>query len=109
MANPNLKCVVKTSTTLSLKGTLDSDTGEIMTEDDKFDLMVLLSYFENKEIDLSFALKGCSLKFKGILQGAEITTEEGDTFDVLEMIRPFGYMEVKVNAKCVEEEERNEE
>ena len=34
MANPNLKRIVKTSTTLSLKGTLDSDIGSINTEED---------------------------------------------------------------------------
>ena len=51
MANPNLKRIVKTSTTLSLKGTLDSDTGSINTEEDNYDLLVLLEFFDDKEID----------------------------------------------------------
>ena len=53
MANPNLKRIVKTSTTLSLKGTLDSDTGSINTEEDNYDLLVLLEFFDDKEIDFS--------------------------------------------------------
>ena len=48
MANPNLKRIVKTSTTLSLKGTLDSDTGSINTEEDNYDLLVLLEFFDDK-------------------------------------------------------------
>ena len=109
MANPNLKCVVKTSTTLSLKGSLDADTGCIHTEEDEYDLLVLMEFFVDKEIDFSISTKGCSLKFKGCYSDATITSEEGNPFDVLEMIRPLGYMEVKINVKCVEEEERNEE
>ena len=108
MANPNLKCVVKTSTTLSLKGTLNADTGCIHTEEDEHDLLVLMEFFVDKEIDFSVSTKGCSIKLKGLYSNANVTTEEGDSFDVLEMIRPLGYMEVKVNVKCVEEKEQNE-
>ena len=65
MANPNLKRIVKTSTTLSLKGTLDSDTGTINTEEDNYDLLVLMEFFVDKEIDFSVSAKGCSVKLKG--------------------------------------------
>ena len=105
MSQPNLKRVVKTSTTLSLKGTYDSDTGSINTEEDGYDLLVLMHFFTDKEIDFSVSTKGCSVKLKGFYSDATITTEEGDSFDVLDMIRPLGYMEVKVNVKCVEEKD----
>ena len=105
MSQPNLKRIVKTSTTLSLKGTYDSDTGSINTEEDGYDLLVLMHFFTDKEIDLSVSTKGCSVKLKGYYSDATITTEEGDSFDVLDMIRPLGYMEVKVNVKCVEEKD----
>lgn len=109
MANPNLKRIVKTSTTLSLKGTFDSDTGSIHTEEDKYDLLVLMEFFVDKEIDFSFTTKGCSIKLKGYYSDATITTEEGDSFDVLDMVRPLGYMEVKVNVKCIEEKDETPE
>jgi hypothetical protein len=109
MANPNLKRIVKTSTTLSLKGTLDSDTGSINTEEDNYDLLVLLEFFDDKEIDFSITTKGCSVKLKGFYSKAVVTTEEGCEFDVLDMIRPLGYMEVKVNVKCVEEKDETPE
>ena len=105
MSQPNLKRIVKTSTTLSLKGTYDSDTGSINTEEDGYDLLVLMHFFTDKEIDFSVSTKGCSVKLKGFYSDATITTEEGDSFDVLDMIRPLGYMEVKVNVKCVEEKD----
>lgn len=105
MSQPNLKRVVKTSTTLSLKGTYDSDTGSINTEEDGYDLLVLMHFFTDKEVDFSVSTKGCSVKLKGFYSDATITTEEGDSFDVLDMIRPLGYMEVKVNVKCVEEKD----
>ena len=105
MSQPNLKRVVKTSTTLSLKGTYDSDAGSINTEEDGYDLLVLMHFFTDKEIDFSVSTKGCSVKLKGFYSDATITTEEGDSFDVLDMIRPLGYMEVKVNVKCVEEKD----
>ena len=105
MSQPNLKRVVKTSTTLSLKGTYDSDTGSINTEEDGYDLLVLMHFFTDKEIDFSVSTKGCSVKLKGYYSDETITTEEGDSFDVLDMIRPLGYMEVKVNVKCVEEKD----
>ena len=105
MSQPNLKRVVKTSTTLSLKGTYNSDTGSINTEEDGYDLLVLMHFFTDKEIDFSVSTKGCSIKLKGFYSDATITTEEGDSFDVLDMIRPLGYMEVKVNVKCVEEKD----
>ena len=105
MSQPNLKRVVKTSTTLSLKGTYDSDTGSINTEEDGYDLLVLMHFFTDKEVDFSVSTKGCSIKLKGFYSDATITTEEGDSFDVLDMIRPLGYMEVKVNVKCVEEKD----
>ena len=105
MSQPNLKRIVKTSTTLSLKGTYDSDTGSINTEEDGYDLLVLMHFFTDKEIDFSVSTKGCSVKLKGFYSNATITTEEGDSFDVLDMIRPLGYMEVKVNVKCVEEKD----
>ena len=107
MANPNLKRIVKTSTSLSLKGTYDSDTGTINTEDDNFDLLVLLEYFSGHEVDFSVATKGCIIKFKGLYGEAAITTEEGDTFDILDFIRPLGYLEVKVNVKSVEEKDES--
>lgn len=109
MANPNLKRIVKTSTTLSLKGAFDSDTGSIHTEEDKYDLLVLMEFFVDKEIDFSFTTKGCSVKLKGYYSDATITTEEGDSFDVLDMVRPLGYMEVKVNVKCIEEKDETPE
>ena len=105
MSQPNLKRVVKTSTTLSLKGSYDSDTGSINTEEDGYDLLVLMHFFTDKEVDFSVSTKGCSIKLKGFYSDATITTEEGDSFDVLDMIRPLGYMEVKVNVKCVEEKD----
>ena len=105
MSQPNLKRIVKTSTTLSLKGTYDSDTGSINTEEDGYDLLVLMHFFTDKEIDFSVSTKGCSVKLKGYYSDATVTTEEGDSFDVLDMIRPLGYMEVKVNVKCVEEKD----
>ena len=105
MSQPNLKRIVKTSTTLSLKGTYDSDTGSINTEEDNYDLLVLLEFFDDKEVDFSVSTKGCNVKLKGFYSDATITTEEGDSFDVLDMIRPLGYMEVKVNVKCVEEKD----
>ena len=105
MSQPNLKRVVKTSTTLSLKGTYNSDTGSINTEEDGYDLLVLMHFFTDKEVDFSVSTKGCSVKLKGFYSDATITTEEGDSFDVLDMIRPLGYMEVKVNVKCVEEKD----
>ena len=105
MSQPNLKRIVKTSTTLSLKGTYNSDTGSINTEEDGYDLLVLMHFFTDKEIDFSVSTKGCSVKLKGYYSDATITTEEGDSFDVLDMIRPLGYMEVKVNVKCVEEKD----
>ena len=105
MSQPNLKRVVKTSTTLSLKGTYNSDTGSINTEEDGYDLLVLMHFFTDKEIDFSVSTKGCSIKLKGYYSDEAITTEEGDSFDVLDMIRPLGYMEVKVNVKCVEEKD----
>ena len=105
MSQPNLKRIVKTSTTLSLKGTYDSDTGSINTEEDGYDLLVLMHFFTDKEIDFSVSTKGCNVKLKGFYSDATITTEEGDSFDVLDMIRPLGYMEVKVNVKCVEEKD----
>ena len=105
MSQPNLKRVVKTSTTLSLKGTYNSDTGSINTEEDGYDLLVLMHFFTDKEVDFSVSTKGCSIKLKGFYSDATITTEEGDSFDVLDMIRPLGYMEVKVNVKCVEEKD----
>ena len=105
MSQPNLKRIVKTSTTLSLKGTYNSDTGSINTEEDGYDLLVLMHFFTDKEIDFSVSTKGCSVKLKGFYSDATITTEEGDSFDVLDMIRPLGYMEVKVNVKCVEEKD----
>lgn len=105
MSQPNLKRIVKTSTTLSLKGTYDSDAGSINTEEDGYDLLVLMHFFTDKEIDFSVSTKGCSVKLKGFYSDATITTEEGDSFDVLDMIRPLGYMEVKVNVKCVEEKD----
>lgn len=108
MANPNLKRIVKTSTSLSLKGTYDSDTGTVNTEDDNFDLLVLLEYFSGHEVDFSVATKGCTIKFKGLYEDATITTEEGDTFDVLDFIRPLGYSEVKVNVKSVEEKDESD-
>jgi hypothetical protein len=107
MANPNLRRIVKTSTSLSLKGTYDSDTGTINTEDDNFDLLVLLEYFSGHEVDFSVATKGCTIKFKGLYGEAAITTEEGDTFDILDFIRPLGYLEVKVNVKSVEEKDES--
>ena len=107
MANPNLKRIVKTSTSLSLKGTYDSDTGTINTEDDNFDLLVLLEYFSGHEVDFSVATKGCTIKFKGLYGESAITTEEGDTFDILDFIRPLGYLEVKVNVKSVEEKDES--
>ena len=109
MSQPNLKRVVKTSTTLSLKGGYDSDTGSINTEEDGYDLLVLMHFFTDKEIDFSVSTKGCSIKLKGFYSDATITTEEGDSFDVLDMIRPLGYMEVKVNVKCVEEKDETPE
>ena len=105
MSQPNLKRIVKTSTTLSLKGTYNSDTGSINTEEDGYDLLVLMHFFTDKEIDFSVSTKGCSVKLKGYYSDEAITTEEGDSFDVLDMIRPLGYMEVKVNVKCVEEKD----
>ena len=105
MSQPNLKRIVKTSTTLSLKGTYNSDTGSINTEEDGYDLLVLMHFFTDKEIDFSVSTKGCSVKLKGYYSDATITTEDGDSFDVLDMIRPLGYMEVKVNVKCVEEKD----
>ena len=105
MSQPNLKRIVKTSTTLSLKGTYNSDTGSINTEEDGYDLLVLMHFFTDKEINFSVSTKGCSVKLKGYYSDATITTEEGDSFDVLDMIRPLGYMEVKVNVKCVEEKD----
>ena len=105
MSQPNLKRIVKTSTTLSLKGTYNSDTGSINTEEDGYDLLVLMHFFTDKEVDFSVSTKGCSIKLKGFYSDATITTEEGDSFDVLDMIRPLGYMEVKVNVKCVEEKD----
>ena len=105
MPQPNLKRIVKTSTTLSLKGTYDSDTGSINTEEDGYDLLVLMRFFTDKEVDFSVSTKGCSVKLKGFYSDATITTEEGDSFDILDMIRPLGYMEVKVNVKCVEEKD----
>ena len=105
MSQPNLKRIVKTSTTLSLKGTYDSDTGSINTEEDGYDLLVLMHFFTDKEIDFSVSTKGCSVKLKGCYSDATVTTEDGDSFDVLDMIRPLGYMEVKVNVKCVEEKD----
>lgn len=105
MSQPNLKRIVKTSTTLSLKGTYNSDTGSINTEEDGYDLLVLMHFFTDKEVDFSVSTKGCSVKLKGFYSDATITTEEGDSFDVLDMIRPLGYMEVKVNVKCVEEKD----
>lgn len=109
MSQPNLKRIVKTSTTLSLKGTYDSDAGSINTEEDNYDLLVLLEFFDDKEVDFSVSTKGCSVKLKGFYSDATITTEEGDSFDVLDMIRPLGYMEVKVNVKCVEEKDETPE
>ena len=109
MSQPNLKRIVKTSTTLSLKGTYDSDTGSINTEEDGYDLLVLMHFFTDKEVDFSVSTKGCSVKLKGFYSDATITTEEGDSFDVLDMIRPLGYMEVKVNVKCVEEKDETPE
>lgn len=109
MANPNLKRIVKTSTTLSLKGSLDSDTGIINTEEDNYDLLVLLEFFDGKEIDFSITTKGCSVKLKGFYSEAVMTNEEGCEFEVLDMIRPLGYMEVKVNIKCVEEKDETPE
>ena len=109
MANPNLKRIVKTSTTLSLKGTLDSDTGSINTEEDNYDLLVLLEFFDDKEIDFSVTAHGCGVKLKGFYSKAVVTTEEGCEFDVLDMIRPLGYMEVKVSVKCVEEKDETPE
>ena len=109
MSQPNLKRIVKTSTTLSLKGRYDSDTGSINTEEDGYDLLVLMHFFTDKEIDFSVSTKGCSVKLKGFYSDATITTEEGDSFDVLDMIRPLGYMEVKVNVKCVEEKDETPE
>lgn len=109
MANPNLKRVIKTSTTLSVKGVLDSDCGMIRTEDDDNDLLVLMEFFKDKEVDFSISTKGCSIKLKGYYSDATITTEEGDSFDVLDMIRPLGYMEVKVNVKCTEEKDETPE
>ena len=105
MSQPNLKRIVKTSTTLSLKGTYNSDTGSINTEEDGYDLLVLMHFFTDKEVDFSVSTKGCNVKLKGYYSDATITTEEGDSFDVLDMIRPLGYMEVKVNVKCVEEKD----
>ena len=105
MSQPNLKRIVKTSTTLSLKGTYNSDTGSINTEEDGYDLLVLMHFFTDKEIDFSVSTKGCSVKLKGYYSDATVTTEDGDSFDVLDMIRPLGYMEVKVNVKCVEEKD----
>ena len=105
MSQPNLKRIVKTSTTLSLKGTYNSDTGSINTEEDGYDLLVLMHFFTDKEVDFSVSTKGCNVKLKGFYSDATITTEEGDSFDVLDMIRPLGYMEVKVNVKCVEEKD----
>ena len=105
MSQPNLKRIVKTSTTLSLKGGYDSDTGSINTEEDGYDLLVLMHFFTDKEVDFSVSTKGCSIKLKGYYSDATITTEDGDNFDVLDMIRPLGYMEVKVNVKCVEEKD----
>ena len=109
MSQPNLKRIVKTSTTLSLKGTYDSDAGSINTEEDGYDLLVLMHFFTDKEVDFSVSTKGCSVKLKGFYSDATITTEEGDSFDVLDMIRPLGYMEVKVNVKCVEEKDETPE
>lgn len=109
MSQPNLKRIVKTSTTLSLKGTYDSDTGSINTEEDGYDLLVLMHFFTDKEVDFSVSTKGCSVKLKGFYSDATITTEDGDSFDVLDMIRPLGYMEVKVNVKCVEEKDETPE
>ena len=105
MSQPNLKRIVKTSTTLSLKGTYDSDTGSINTEEDGYDLLVLMHFFTDKEIDFSVSTKGCSVKLKGYYSDETVTTEDGNSFDVLDMIRPLGYMEVKVNVKCVEEKD----
>lgn len=105
MSQPNLKRIVKTSTTLSLKGTYNSDTGSINTEEDGYDLLVLMHFFTDKEVDFSVSTKGCSVKLKGYYSDATITTEDGDSFDVLDTIRPLGYMEVKVNVKCVEEKD----
>ena len=105
MSQPNLKRIVKTSTTLSLKGTYDLDTGSINTEEDGYDLLVLMHFFTDKEVDFSVSTKGCSVKLKGYYSDATVTTEDGDSFDVLDMIRPLGYMEVKVNVKCVEEKD----
>ena len=48
MSQPNLKRIVKTSTTLSLKGTYNSDTGSINTEEDGYDLLVLMHFFTDK-------------------------------------------------------------
>ena len=105
MSQPNLKRIVKTSTTLSLKGTYNSDTGSINTEEDGYDLLVLMHFFTDKEIDFSVSTKGCSVKLKGYYSDETVTTEDGNSFDVLDMIRPLGYMEVKVNVKCVEEKD----
>ena len=65
--------------------------------EDNYDLLVLLEFFDDKEIDFSITTKGCSVKLKGFYSKAVVTTEEGCEFDVLDMIRPLGYMEVKVN------------
>ena len=102
---PNLKILNKKTTTLKLVGTYDSDTGSINTEEDGYDLLVLMHFFTDKEVDFLVSTKGCSVKLKGFYSDATITTEEGDSFDVLDMIRPLGYMEVKVNVKCVEEKD----
>ena len=76
MSQPNLKRIVKTSTTLSLKGTYDSDTGSINTEEDGYDLLVLMHFFTDKEVDFSVSTKGCSVKLKGFYSDATITTED---------------------------------
>ena len=65
-----------------------------------------MNFYEHIEIVIGKEEKD---KFKGLYGEATVTTEEGDIFDVLDFIRPLGYMEVKVNVKCVEEKDETPE
>ena len=91
----------KTTTTLTEKGMLN-EVGEIS------DLLVLLDMFNSNEIDFTIKSQSVSMKIKGIYDGGNIVTEEA-VYDLLEVIKPLTYSEVKISAKLVEEDDCTEE
>lgn len=97
----------KTTTTLTEKGMLN-EVGEIVTDVEKSDLLTLLNMFNSNEIDFTIKSQSVSMKIKGIYDGGNIVTEEA-VYDLLEVIKPLTYSEVKISAKLVEEDDCTEE